>query len=421
MASRNADTIRREENVAARATSCAELAATGGTFVRRTRRNPTARASSTAPAARRTPVKVAGSIVSPRNAKRHKTEFAANESRAATVNNRVRMGIFTGRELSADSRARQYAARRIASGTLPVMTRRNFLLATGSWAAWGIPNGLPFAKAGQDPAIRGTGILNRILDRAMAGGWYRLPIGELVGKIGLEFIGTPYVGFTLELDAGREFCVVNLEGLDCVTFFENSLGIARALKSWASFERKPTLRPTMDDVVREITTTRYRGGKLGDYTSRLHYTFDWMYDNVQKGTVREITGSLPGAKAFPGKVDYMSTHPEAYRQLRAHPELIERIRAIEVAIQERENLFLPKERVPAQESKLETGDIVGLVTSAPGLDISHTGLIVREGCRARFLHASSSQKKVVLDRPIGDVLSDSKKDIGLAVVRPIWT
>ena len=82
-------------------------------------------------------------------------------------------------------------------------------------------------------------------------------------RVAMEFQGTPYVGFTLELDKDRELCSVNLAGLDCVTFFEDTLDFSRMLKTGG---RTPAA------MLEQVTLTRwYRGGKLGDFTTRLHY------------------------------------------------------------------------------------------------------------------------------------------------------
>lgn len=296
-----------------------------------------------------------------------------------------------------------------------MLSRREFLAGASAMPICPLPYA---AWLGQDPARQGVAIFDRIVAKILANRWQKLPIGDLMGKIGLEFLGTPYVGHTLELSEDREFCVVNLEGLDCVTFFENVLGIARAVKSWDSFERKATETPTFDELVRQVTYTRYRGGKLGDYSSRLHYTIDWFHDNDAKGVVRDLSESLPGAVRMDWPIDFMSAHVASYRQLKAHPALVARIREFEKEISDRERFYVPSSAVPAIETKLETGDIVGLVSTTAGLDINHTGLIVRDGVRARFLHASSLEKKVVLGPPIGEVLAASKRDRGLAVARP---
>ena len=45
-------------------------------------------------------------------------------------------------------------------------------------------------------------------------------IQEIAMQVGKRFLGTPYVGKTLEID-GKEKLVVELGGLDCTTFLEN--------------------------------------------------------------------------------------------------------------------------------------------------------------------------------------------------------
>ena len=44
-----------------------------------------------------------------------------------------------------------------------------------------------------------------------------------------------------------------------------------------------------EDLLAEVRTTRYRGGKMGDFTTRLHYTTDWFVDNEAKGVVKILT------------------------------------------------------------------------------------------------------------------------------------
>src|SRR5512146_1310284 len=55
------------------------------------------------------------------------------------------------------------------------------------------------------------------------------PIGEIMVAVGSSFIGTPYLPNALE-QPGEEHLVVNLRGLDCVTFVENTLALSRCIK-----------------------------------------------------------------------------------------------------------------------------------------------------------------------------------------------
>lgn len=85
--------------------------------------------------------------------------------------------------------------------------------------------------------------------------------------------GTPYVGLTLEIDDHIESASVNFKGLDCWTFFETALGLARMFG-----QAKTRYEPS--DLLREIEWTRYRGGQChGNYLDRIHYLDEWFRDN----------------------------------------------------------------------------------------------------------------------------------------------
>lgn len=291
------------------------------------------------------------------------------------------------------------------------MNRRTFLssIATGSLLG---PTALALAVTERE-RFEGQEAFTRIVNKAMAEKWNRLPMGELIGKIALEFKGTPYVGFTLELSKDAEYCVVNLNGLDCVTFFEDALCMARMLKRGKS---------SSNDLLNEVQITRYRGGKMGDFTTRLHYTTDWFVDNEAKGVVKILTPELPGAEPFTQKVGIMSHHPEHYRQLAAHPELIPAIRQTEEVINGRSLKYLPMEKLKAAEPLLQTGDIVGVCTTEEGIDIAHTGLCIKdEQGIVHFMDASSSRRnmKVTLEPEISTCLNWSSKLTGVMIARPL--
>jgi len=253
-----------------------------------------------------------------------------------------------------------------------------------------------------------------LLSKARSEKWDALPIGQTMGHVARELEGTPYVGFTLELSADREVCSINLTGLDCVTFFEDTLCFSRMLKKGGRSEQ---------DMLDEVTFTRYRGGKITDFVSRLHYTTDWFFDNQQKKVVKILAPDLSGAEPFVQKVGIMSEHPENYRQLKAHPEMIPRIKPIEDQINARQMKYIPMDKLKDVEEQLQTGDIVGVCTSAAGIDIAHTGLVYVDEKGARhFMDASSgkSKMKVTLEPgPISEALNWSKKLTGAMFARPL--
>lgn len=263
----------------------------------------------------------------------------------------------------------------------------------------------------QPEHFTGVETFDRLTRLAEQGGWHDKPIGEVIGAIGLALRGTPYVGSTLELYDDREVCSVNLAGLDCVTFFESALDFARMVKKGEH---------STSAMLDQVTYTRYRDGKVGDYTSRLHYTADWFYNNEEKRVVKGITRELPGAERFTKDVNFMSTHPDAYRQLKANPGLVPKIREVEERINKRTMYYIPKEKVAAIESRLQTGDIIGITTTIPGIDCSHTGICYRdEKGVLRYLHASSTKKQVWLDDELSAYLMSVSKHTGIMVARPV--
>ncbi len=252
-------------------------------------------------------------------------------------------------------------------------------------------------------------IFRKIISKAISEKWDELPIGELMGKIAMMLVNTPYEAFTLE-GPGPEICRINLKGLDCVTLFENVLDIARLLKKG---------RFSFEELINEVTFTRYRSGVQTDYTSRLHYTSDWIYDNVKKGVVKDMTQKLGGMR-FPVNVSFMSKHPEYYEALKNEPEFLKTIQQTENEINARTYYYIPKESIKAIEPKLMTGDIIAIATNKDGLDYSHTGLIINDKSgKPKFMHASSNKKKVVIDAVISDYIKGIESDIGITVLRPI--
>ena len=252
--------------------------------------------------------------------------------------------------------------------------------------------------------------IEQLLATAAAAGWDTLAIGERVACFGQALEGTPYLDRTLE-GPGPEVCRVTTTGFDCVTFMETALNLARVTRDGGGRSRA--------DLVDAITFTRYRGGRVNGYASRLHYTSEWIAENEKRRVIEDVTPAL-GGRPLSIRVDFMSSHPQLYPALRDDPALVDSLRAIERRIGRVPRTFIPRDRVAAIESRLRTGDLIAITTSVAGLDYSHTGMIVREGARARFLHASSAKGRVTLDEPIGSYLERGpRSNTGITVLRPL--
>ena len=234
------------------------------------------------------------------------------------------------------------------------------------------------------------------------------PLGVIITNIGESFTGTEYKAFALEKE-GEEKLVVDLSGLDCTTFIENVLSFARLIKKDSS---------SFNSFVNELTYIRYRNGVINKYPSRLHYFSDWIYDNVKKDVVKDITKEL-GGEPVKFDINFMSTHPNLYKHLKENSLFLPVIKAQEEAINTRTYYYIPKGKVKSIENKLREGDIIAFTTSVGGLDIGHTGIAVRgSDGRIHLLHAPQPNTRVNTTRePLSDYINIIKKHTGIIVLR----
>ena len=234
------------------------------------------------------------------------------------------------------------------------------------------------------------------------------PINEVIIEIGKSFLGTEYVAHTLEKE-GDEQLVINLTGLDCTTFLETSLTFARCIKKG---------KTSFEDYQNELTFIRYRDGKLDKYPSRLHYFSDWIYDNQQKGIVKDITEEI-GGKKIKFDLNFMSENPKYYTQLQNNPEFISVISKQEKEINLRQYYYIPEDDIEKLEPKIQSGDLIALTTSDKGLDIGHVGLAIKmDNGRIHFLHAPLAGSKVqITETPLSDYAKKIKKHTGIIVLR----
>ena len=251
---------------------------------------------------------------------------------------------------------------------------------------------------------------------AQAAAWQQYPIGTRTALAGRALAGTPYKGFTLEIDDRIEAPSVNFHGLDCWTFFETSLALARMLDT-------PREQWTPATLLRFIELDRYRGGQCdGTYLSRLHYLEDWIHDNDRRGLVTDLTRTLGGERTS-HTTGEMTINWRTYRYLRANPALRPMIRAMEERVEAMPLYHIPKSRVASIEPSLRSGDVIGITTKDPGgTGTSHVGIAYRtpDGV-LRFMHASAPRNhgRVVLDSRLSEYLNRFRTNAGIIVARPL--
>lgn len=236
----------------------------------------------------------------------------------------------------------------------------------------------------------------------------KLAIGDAMAAFGRQFLGTPYLGHTLETP-GDERLVVNLRAFDCVTYVENMLALARCVRSG---------KTAFGDFRNQLTRIRYRGGVIDGYPSRLHYFTDWIADNGRKGVVRPMTEEL-GGTAYTKRIDFMTGHTGSYRQL-ADTVFVQRMRVAEQRLTAGALYYIPADRIAGIEPQLQNGDVIGTTTSMEGMDVAHTGMVLRRGTAVHFMHAPLSGKKVLVsDGTLAEYIRGIRSHTGIVVGRPL--
>lgn len=234
------------------------------------------------------------------------------------------------------------------------------------------------------------------------------PLNILLVKTAKYFLEKPYVASTLEVNE-EEKLVVNFEEFDCTTFVETCLALSQTLKSE---------QQTYEDYCRNLTRIRYRSGVIDGYTSRLHYMTDWIDNAEVDNTLSDISMKIGGEKS--GKmINFMSNHPQYYKQLKENNLDLAKIKEIESSINKRDTYsFVLKQSVDAAKRHINDGDIIIFATSIDGLDYSHIGIAYRQNGELYFIHASSRMKKVIVEsKTLDQYCKSSKQCTGISVLR----
>jgi hypothetical protein len=228
-----------------------------------------------------------------------------------------------------------------------------------------------------------------------------------------QFLNIPYVAHTLEVNSAEQL-VVNTRQLDCTTLVETVTALTlcahQGKRSW-------------NDYLSTLRTLRYRKGKLDGYPSRLHYFSDWIADKTAMSIVKEIQSPNPPFSAVQHiNVNYMSTHPDAYQALKAHPEWVSVIRQQEETLSGTTSRYIPKSALKrntkALRQAVHDGDIIAITCNKKGLDIAHLGFAVWKKDGLHLLNASQIHKKVVQEpMTLYQYLQKHPSHTGIRIIR----
>lgn len=225
-----------------------------------------------------------------------------------------------------------------------------------------------------------------------------LSMSEKMDYYSARFLGAPYV-LQCEGDGPNARYetepLLNLKEVNCMTYCE----IVMAL----------SLADYYEDMFNILQHIRYRQGIIGMAT-RNHYTMaDWLPANAW--CLDDVTQQVGGNDAT--KLTRTITHKSFFGT--------KGITDIPVCLPDRELTisYIPKAKLAANQTQLQTGDIVALIQNREGIFSAHMLLIIKKGGQTFFRHASWNAKKVI-DTPFEEYMASiSKKNriLGMSFMR----
>ncbi len=275
-------------------------------------------------------------------------------------------------------------------------------------------------------------IFNQLRSRARTEDWRNLPIGTLTQRVGESFLGSEYQANLLDRvlqntsrnalqnGSGQETLTASLQQFDCVLFVETVLALAQTFQ-------QPNLSDTQAETLffNALQQYRYRNGTLGDYCSRLHYFSDWILDHNRRGLVQELGQSLGGVP-LDRSLSFMSQNWRKYPVLVASLKFRTCIAETEAAIETKNVFYIPTQQISQHYSKLQPGDVVGIVTRMKELDVTHSGIVYQRldtngtarSSRTGLMHASV-RSGIKISPDLATYVGNVDGAIGIVVARPL--
>jgi len=213
-------------------------------------------------------------------------------------------------------------------------------------------------------------------------------VGGRIDFLSKQFLGVEYKESTLVGNTMTpEVLVVNLKGMDCFTYLD--------------YVEAMQLSDSFTEFVDNLQLIRYQSGDI-DYKKRNHFFTDWEVFNSSK--ITDVTKEVGGDKTKKVK-EFLNKREDGTYYLPGIP------------VVERYIDYIPTTSVDKGVlDSLMTGDYIGIYSDEIGLDVSHTGMVIKNGDKVTFRHASSKEKyRKVVDE---DFLTYISTKPGIVILRP---
>lgn len=185
--------------------------------------------------------------------------------------------------------------------------------------------------------------------------------GARIVALSGQFLGAPYAANTLVGGPDvPERLVAGLDAFDCFTLLDTVEALRRSSST--------------GDFLGQLQQVRYRRGAVA-YGERRHFFSDWVAD--QDNLLIDVTTQVGQGRAT-----------QVTKELNRKDDRALWLAGIPVT--RRDISYIPAALIDRQLlTALHAGDYVGIYSELAGLDVSHTGLIVKNTDRIMLRHASS--------------------------------
>ena len=277
-----------------------------------------------------------------------------------------------------------------------------------------------------EDSVLATEVINSLKQEYLASG---ASMSELAILAGRRLLGNEYVAGTLD-GSDTERLTLYLLKTDCILFAETCANLARA-----------AVNPTYPDnafysFADAVRQTRYRNGVVKNYSDRIHYTTEWIRQAQSNGILEDKTKEFGGV-VYDHPISFMSNNIGYYKQISkaaidsvAAKDLAV-IKSVEGKLNQTPQYYIKDVDIVKAEENIQTGDIIGFMSSTEGLDIAHVVLACvtdadgnfvygphGKDVKVGFMHASMASMKVIIDRQsIADYATSRKSITGICVAR----
>jgi len=225
------------------------------------------------------------------------------------------------------------------------------------------------------------------VSRILAGSVYIDNSPDRIEYISGKLLGTPYVRNTLGGSPDeQEKLVINLDGMDCFTF----LDYVEAMR----------LSGNVNDFIPNLKKVRYFNSEV-QYSKRKHFFSDWI--SGENNTVKDITPDMPGSVTVEKLINRKSASESWLKNV---PQTMRMV------------TFLPTEKIDKNTIEMfQTGDYIGSFSESDGLDVTHTGIFIRNKNGIFYRNATTKDgHNDIADYPFEKYIKEVK---GIIIYRPI--